>query len=492
MQSRALAVDIGASSGRLISGLLKENILELSEIHRFDNQIIKKEDAAGLKEDCWDLAKLYREILVGLEKSKANSVAAESIGIDTWAVDFVLLDQKEEIVGQPVAYRSARTNGQMEKVFKLIPQADLYQKTGIQFLQINTIYQLAVLKEKFPEQLAKAVSFLMIPDYFNYLLTGQKTNEYTNASTTQLINVKSKTWDQEILNKLGIKKSIFEEPIAAGKSLGKLKAKLRQKLELAELQVIAPATHDTGSAIAAVPTNSKDYAYISSGTWSLMGIETDSAICSENALKYNFTNEGGVYGTNRFLKNIMGLWLIQEVKKELNNKYSFAELVSLAKKTPAFRSLINPNDNSFLNPPSMIQAIQEYCSNSQQPVPEQPGELARCIFESLACQYKQVLLELNEVADQKITKLHIIGGGVQNEFLNQLTANITGLEVYAGPIEATAIGNLIVQYITLGRLSSLAEAREIVSNSFTIKHYQPADLSGNNAAGWQKFLTLQI
>jgi rhamnulokinase len=303
VQSRALAVDIGASSGRLISGLLKENILELSEIHRFDNQIVKKEDAAGLKEDCWDLAKLYREILVGLEKSKANSVAAESIGIDTWAVDFVLLDQKEEIVGQPVAYRSARTNGQMEKVFKLIPQADLYQKTGIQFLQINTIYQLAVLKEKFPEQLAKAVSFLMIPDYFNYLLTGQKTNEYTNASTTQLINVKSKTWDQEILNKLGIKKSIFEEPIAAGKSLGKLKAKLRQKLELAELQVIAPATHDTGSAIAAVPTNSKDYAYISSGTWSLMGIETDSAICSENALKYNFTNEGGVYGTNRFLKN---------------------------------------------------------------------------------------------------------------------------------------------------------------------------------------------
>jgi rhamnulokinase len=489
MEIRSLAIDIGASSGRLIQGTLEDDMISLEEIHRFKNQITNKRDQKGNEHACWELDKLYNEILVGIKKSKSNDI--ESIGIDTWAVDFVLLNSANEVIGDTVSYRCHRTDRVMEEVFDIISKEEIYNKTGIQFLQFNTIYQLYAVKKSDPEYLEEAKSFLMVPDYFNYLLTGKKSNEYTNATSTQLFNVSTKSWDQEILKQLDIPSSIFNDPVKPGTVIGEIKDELKESLDIEELKVIAPATHDTGSSIVAVPTNSADYAYISSGTWSLMGVETKKPICTKKALEYNFTNEGGAYETNRFLKNIMGLWLIQEVKKELNDQYDFGELVELAKEEQAFKSLINPNDSRFLNPESMIAEIKKYCQETEQVVPQKPGELARCIFESLAFQYKQVLEELTEVTTKEINKIHIIGGGVQNEFLNQLTADITGLEVYAGPIEATAIGNLLVQYIALGYIDSLEEAREIVSNSFTIKNYTPNLSLEEVENNWIKFKELQ-
>ncbi|GAB6099710.1 rhamnulokinase [Halanaerocella petrolearia] len=489
MRISCLAVDIGASSGRLIEGNLDNNKINLKEMHRFKNQIIEKEDRKGNKHYCWELDKLYNQILVGIKKSKTNNTKPMSIGIDTWGVDFVLLDSKGDVLGNTVSYRSHRTDGLMEDFFNLLPKSEIYKRTGIQFLQFNTLYQLYALKKLDSKLLESAETLLLIPDYFNYLLTGNKTTEYTNVTTTQLFNVTENKWDEKLLSELEIGKELFNNPIEPGTVIGELKEEI--DINLNDLKVIAPATHDTGSSIVAVPATSVNYAYISSGTWSLMGVETNEPICTETALEYNFTNEGGAYDTNRFLKNIMGLWLIQEVKKELNDKYDFDELVELAKAEESFKFLINPNDNRFLNPDSMIETIQNYCEESGQGIPTTAGELARCIFESLAFQYRQVLEELKETTSKSIDKINIIGGGVQNEFLNQLTANATGLVVEAGPIESTAIGNLLVQFMSLGYIDSLAEAREIVRNSFEIKSYSPQGSQKNIESFWDKFIELQ-
>ncbi|MFW5961656.1 MAG: rhamnulokinase [bacterium] len=488
----ALAVDIGASGGRILLGQLKNQKIELKEIHRFENKIVKKKNSKNQPEDCWDVQHLFREIIKGLKKAAEKNVKAASIGIDTWGVDFVLLDKKEQISGNPVSYRSHRTDGLIDAVFnKEITKEEIYTRTGIQFLQFNTIYQLYYLVQNENELLAQAEDFLMIPDYLNFLLSGKKTNEYTNATSTQLFNIENKNWDQEILAKLKIPENIFHKTVEPGTKLGKLKDSVAEKTAFNDLEVIVPATHDTASAVAAVPAVDSNFAYLSSGTWSLMGIEIEEAIISKQAMEYNFTNEGGVNDSFRFLKNIMGLWLIQEVKRELNDEYSHSQLVELAKEAESFKYLIDPNDNRFLNPESMIEEIKSFCQQTGQGRPETVGEIARTVFESLAFEYKLVIEQLEEVSQKKINKLHIIGGGVQNEFLNQQIADLTGLDVYGGPVEATAIGNLLMQFKANNWIFSLQEGRKIVRNSFEIKKYKAKDISSVDNEVWNQFKKLK-
>ena len=483
MKKAALAIDIGASSGRIVLGELKNNKIELKEIHRFENKIIKK----NKKEDCWDVEHLFNQIITGLKKAGKKNNKAASVGIDTWAVDFVLLDKKDNLLGNPVSYRSHRTDGLMGKVFKLIKKEEIYKRTGIQFLQFNTIYQLYYLMKNEKELLDQAQDFLMLPDYLNFLLSGKKTNEYTNATSTQLFNIENNNWDHKLLQKLNIPENIFHKTIEPGAKLGQVKTSLIEDNTIKNLEVIVPATHDTASAVAAVPAVNDDFAYLSSGTWSLMGIEVKEAIISKQALEYNFTNEGGVNNTFRFLKNIMGLWLIQEVKRKLDDKYSHGQLVEMAKKAEAFKYLIDPNDNRFLNPENMIEEIKLFCEQTGQGRPETTGEIARTVFESLAFEYKLVIEQLKEVSDKEINKLHIIGGGVQNEFLNQIIADLTGLDVYAGPVEATAIGNLLMQFKANNYISNLKEGRKIVKNSFNINRYSTSGITAKESTAWERF-----
>ncbi|TDO90046.1 L-rhamnulokinase [Halanaerobium saccharolyticum] len=491
MERSALAVDIGASSGRVLLGELKNKKIELKEIHRFENKIIKKENSKNQQEDCWDLEHLFNQIIKGLKKAAAENIEAASIGIDTWAVDFVLLDKEEKRLGNAVSYRSHRTDGLMDQVFAEVTKEEIYQRTGIQFLQFNTIYQLYYLVQNEKELLEQAEYFLMIPDYLNFLLSGIKANEYTNATSTQLFNIENKDWDYKLLEKLKIPKNIFHKTVKPGTKLGKLKDSLAKKTSFSDLEVIVPAAHDTASAVAAVPAVDDNFAYLSSGTWSLMGIESDQAIVNKKALAYNFTNEGGVNNTFRFLKNIMGLWLIQEVKRELDDKYSHSELVELAKEAEVFKFLIDPNDNRFLNPESMVEEIKSFCQETGQNRPETVGEIARTIFESLAFEYKLVIEQLKEVSEKEINKLHIIGGGVQNEFLNQMIADLTGLEVYAGPVEATAIGNLLMQFKANNWISDLQAGRKIVKDSFEIKKYRAQDQAVEDNLAWDRFKKLK-
>lgn len=491
LERSALAVDIGASSGRVLLGELKNKKIELKEIHRFKNKIIKKKNSKNQQEDCWDIDHLFKEIINGLEKAAAKNIEAASVGIDTWAVDFVLLDKEDNRLGNAVSYRSHRTDGLMDQVFKKITREEIYKRTGIQFLQFNTIYQLYYLAQNEKELLAQAEDFLMIPDYLNFLLSGTKANEYTNASSTQLFNIENNDWDHKLLEKLKIPENIFHKPVEPGTKLGQLKKSVAEKTSFSDLEVIVPAAHDTASAVAAVPAVDHDFAYLSSGTWSLMGIESDQALVNKKALAYNFTNEGGVNDTFRFLKNIMGLWLIQEVKRELDDKYSHGQLVELAAEAAAFKFIIDPNDDRFLNPESMIEAIKSFCQETGQSRPETVGEIARAIFESLAFEYKLVIEQLEEVSQKEINKLHIIGGGVKNEFLNQMIADLTGLEVYAGPVEATAIGNLLIQFKANNWISDLKEGREIVKNSFAIKRYKINDSAADYDAAWDRFRKLK-
>ncbi|USK38658.1 rhamnulokinase [Cytobacillus firmus] len=467
MGKLSLAVDIGASSGRLIAGHLEEGVLKLEEIYRFENKIIKNQD-----QFCWDVATLFMEIKKGMHECRKRGLKPDSIGIDTWAIDFVLLDKYDQPLTEAVSYRDPRTAGMMEEVFKVIEKDQLYLETGIQFLTFNTIYQLEALKRARPEVLTRAKTFLMIPDYFNYLLTGKKSNEYTNATTTQLVNAFSKNWDAGIIGKLGINKEIFQEIMPPGTVLGKLKKELAADFGF-DLEVILPATHDTGSAVVAVP-EVENTIYISSGTWSLIGVENRFPICVPKARQYNYTNEGGVDYRYRFLKNIMGLWMIQEVKRNYKDQYSFSELVELAREATDFHTIINVDDGRFLKPDHMIAEIQDYCTEKNLPVPETPGEIAKCIFVSLAESYQNAILEIEEIFEQEFKTINVIGGGCQNEYLNQLIADKTGKVVIAGPSEATAIGNLAAQLISLGEIGDLKEARTIIKRSFDLKGFTPA------------------
>jgi rhamnulokinase len=464
MKKYCLAVDIGASSGRLILGNLDKSQLKLEEIHRFENKIIEKN-----RHFCWDIDALFAEIKTGIKKCHEQGIHPESIGIDTWAVDFVLLDENDQLLTEAVAYRDPRTDGIMEEVTEILMKERLYLETGIQFQKFNTIYQLYALKKQNPEVLAKAKSFLMIPDYLHFLLTGQKANEYTNATSTQLINAFTKKWDKEIINQLGLNFEMFQEIKMPKEKLGSLKEELVQELSF-NMDVILPATHDTGSAVLAVP-ELEDTIYISSGTWSLIGVENHFPICVTKALDYNFTNEGGMDYQFRFLKNIMGLWMIQEVRRNYQNQYSFAELVEMSRGYSQFASTVNVDDQRFLKPVNMIEEIQNYCRETNQQVPEHPGEIAKCVFESLANSYKKAVSEIEAIFEKEFSRINVIGGGCQNELLNQLIADVTKKEVFAGPVEATAIGNLVAQLISLKEISDIKQARNIIKQSFEVKQY---------------------
>lgn len=484
MAKTCIAVDIGASSGRIIEGTLKEDKIHIKEVYRFKNNMTFMDSHYY-----WDIDELFNGIIEGLKELAKSEVDIKSIGIDTWAVDYSLLDNKDNRISPVFAYRDHRTDSTMEELFKKINPKVIYEKTGIQFLQFNTIYQLYEHVKAHKEIISKTDTFLMVPDYLNYLLSGEKAVEFTNATSTQLFNVYKHDWDEELINLTGLDKKVFPKVVKPGTILGTLTKEVQEKTGLPAVKIIAPATHDTGSAVVSVTADSEDFAYISSGTWSLMGIESSTPICSEKAREFNFTNEGGAFDTYRVLKNIMGLWLIQEVQRLYDNKYSFTDFVMLAEQAEPFKCLINPNASRFLNPQNMIEEIQDFCRETRQPVPGTTGEIARCIFESLAFQYMEVLKELREIQNKAINKIHIIGGGSQNKFLNQLCASFTNCEVYAGPVEATAIGNLAVQFISLGEIESLKNAREIILKSFDIDKYVP-QYNSEIEENWNRFRRL--
>ncbi len=465
-----LAVDIGASSGRHIVGILEDGKLRLEEVYRFENGAKRKDENSSL---CWDADGLFASIVAGMKATKEAGFIPESMAIDTWAVDFALLDAEGNRIGDTVAYRDDRTEGMDEIVYGIIPQKELYARTGIQKLIINTIYQLMAVKEKDPEALAKAETMLMIPDYFHYLLTGKMVTEYTNATTTQLINPATKDWDMELIEKLGFPTKIFTEVALPGTVLGDLLPEIAEQVGF-NCKVVLPATHDTGSAVMAVPCTEGQAMYISSGTWSLMGIENSEALCDEKSMELNFTNEGGYDYRYRYLKNIMGLWMIQSIRHEFDDAFGFGEICERAEECKDFPSRVEANDECFLAPKSMIAAVQDYCRNTDQPVPEGIGQLATVVYQSLAVCYGKTAAEIEEATGKTFDELHVIGGGANADYLNQLTADATGKTVIAGPTEATAIGNLVAQMIVSGEFASLEEARGCIAESFPLKTFTPS------------------
>lgn len=459
-----LAIDIGASSGRHILGYIKDKKLQLEEIYRFKNGVYDNNNQL-----CWDLKSLFKEILNGLKKCKEMNKIPSTLAIDTWGVDFVLLDNEDKILGDTVSYRDSRTTNIPEEIFKIISKEEIYKRTGIQNLVFNTINQLYSIK-KTSNLFEKANTFLMIPDYFNFLLTGKKVNEYTNASTTQLLNLETSYWDFELLEKLGIPKNIFQPIVEAGTSLGFLKDEIVKEIGF-DLEVITAPSHDTASAVLAVPSIEDNFLYLSSGTWSLLGTESINYNSSLESLKANFTNEGGYSKNYRYLKNIMGLWIIQNIKKELEDKYTFPELSEMAKNFQGKKYLIDVNDNNFLAPNSMIKAIKNYCQNKFNYNPESIEEVVSIVYSSLAKSYTQTIQEIEKLTSQKFSSLYIIGGGCQDNYLNYLAAQESGLEVFAGPIEATAIGNLGCQMLNKKYFNSVKEFRNFIFNSFDIKKF---------------------
>ena len=460
------AVDMGASSGRLMVGWTENGKMQLEEIHRFENGMVKKYD-----ELCWEFDRIFREIVTGLKKCKELGKIPVSLGVDTWGVDFVLLDKDGGVLGNTVGYRDHRTDGMDEEVYKIISQNDLYARTGIQKAIYNTIYQLMAVKKKYPQYMEQADSLLFVPDYFHYLLCGKKVNEYTEATTSQLINAQTNDWDYELMDMLGYKKAMFNELVMPGTSLGNLRPELAEEIGY-DLEIVVPCTHDTGSAVLAVPANDDDFVYISSGTWSLMGVEMARPDCSQQSCDLNFTNEGGYNHRFRHLKNIMGLWMIQSVRHEYGDKYGFAEICEMAEEAKDFPSRVDANDNCFLSPDNMTQAVKDYCKNSGQQVPETLGEIATVIYTSLAECYARTVKELEETTGRTYSRIHVVGGGSNAGYLNELTAKATGKEVHAGPGEATAIGNITAQMLKAKEFASVEAARDVIHESFGIKIYQ--------------------
>lgn len=488
MENSYLAIDIGASSGRHILGRVVDGHMQLEEIHRFDNRQVR---SGG--HDCWDVDHLWQGILDGLKACKAKGVIPATVGIDTWAVDFVLLDSAGKRLGDAVAYRDGRTAGMDERVEALIPPQSLYAKTGIQKQLFNTIYQLAALQKEHPEQLEAAHSLLMIPDYFNYLLTGVQKQEYTNATSTGLVNAVKKTWDRELLDTLGLPRRLFGPLSMPGTVVGPLREEIAKEVGF-QTTVILPATHDTGSAFLAVPARDDNAVYLSSGTWSLLGVENRDPITTEESRRQNFTNEGGAWHRFRYLKNIMGLWMIQSIRRELNGvdyvagkeraawtldvkagerQWSFPDLIAAAESAAGFPSVVDANDDAFLAPDSMIAAVQKACAGSGQNVPRTVGELMQCVYRSLTRCYRDAIAGLSALTGRQYTSINIVGGGCQDNYLNHMTAQVTGLPVYAGPVEGTAIGNLVIQMIHGGEFADLAAARNSIRESFDIKEVLP-------------------
>lgn len=466
MATYYLAVDIGASSGRHILGHLENGKMVLEEIYRFENGMVKKGN-----ELCWEFDRLFEAIVAGLKKCKEIGKIPVSMGIDTWGVDFVILDKEDQVIGNTVGYRDHRTDGMDDEVYKIIPLEDLYARTGIQKAIFNTIYQLMAIKKQHPEHLEQAETLLHVPDYFHFLLTGKKTCEYTEATTGQLVSPETLDWDYELIDKLGYPRKIFQKLIMPGTVIGNLTEELQKEVGF-DLEVVAPATHDTGSAVLAVPANDDDFIYISSGTWSLMGLERPTADCSKRSCELNLTNEGGYAGKFRYLKNIMGLWMIQSVRHEFNDAYSFAEICDMAEECKDFPSRVDANDECFLSPENMTEEVKAFCRRTGQQVPETIGELATVIYTSLAECYDKTAKELEEMTGRTYSRICVVGGGSNAGYLNELTARATGKEVHAGPGEATAIGNILAQMLKTKEFASVEEARTCVHESFDVKIYK--------------------
>lgn len=461
-----LAVDIGASSGRHMLGHLEKGRLVLEEIYRFENGM--KQTKEGL---CWDIPVLFQEIKTGIRRCGELGKIPVSMGIDTWAVDYVLLDEQDQILGDTFGYRDSRTAGMDEEVYRLIPEKELYQRTGIQKQIFNTVFQLMAVKKAHPEYLEQARTFLMLPDYFHFLLTGEKRSEYTNATSTQLVNAETKDWDDEVISRLGYPREMFLPLSQPGTQVGVFTKEIEKEVGFS-CQVVLPATHDTASAVMAVPCQEDNCLYISSGTWSLMGTENKKAICTEESRQKNFTNEGGYDFRYRYLKNIMGLWMIQSVRHEEKDQYSFAQLCEMADECSDFPSRVFVNAQEFLAPESMTEAVRQYCEKSGQRVPETTGELAAVIYQSLAKCYGEIVQEIEQLTGEYYDTIHIVGGGANADYLNRLTASQSGRQVLAGPSEATAIGNLMAQMIGKGEFAGLMQARACVAESFPIREYQ--------------------
>ncbi|WP_088810631.1 MULTISPECIES: rhamnulokinase [Listeria] len=460
-----VAVDIGASSGRLILGEIAQDKLVLREVHRFKNGFTFRDG-----HDRWEIDQLIREIFAGLTKLKQEGIAECSLGIDTWGVDYVLISEEGQKLADPISYRDKRTEDKMTEMTALYPKDFIYKKTGIQFLELNTLYQLYAEDKN---QIKKADKILLIPDYIGYVLTGKMVAETTNSSTTQMLNLREQLFDAELLAHLNIDPNKFAKLTDAGTTLGELLPKWYDEFDIPTCEVITVATHDTASAVVGTPLTGSNSAFLSSGTWSLLGTELSAPITSDRAFQENYTNEWGAYGTYRFLKNIMGLWIVQEIARQAGHSISFAEMAEEANRYPYFTSVIDVNDARFNNPENMIVEIQNYCRENGQPVPESIGELTNCVYSSLAICYRDALKTLAEITGEQVQSLHIVGGGSNVAILNQLTADLAGIPVYAGPSEATATGNLCVQMITKGVLKNMSHARNIVRSSFHIKKYVP-------------------
>lgn len=469
--SSIVAFDLGASSGRALLGRLNGRRIETEEIHRFPNDPVQVGDRLH-----WDILRLYHEIKQGLLKAKHMGITPGSLGIDSWAVDFGLIGPDGGLLGNPHHYRDSHTDGAMERLLAELPAEALFAKTGIQLLPFNSIFQLYAMKKADAPQLKLAQRFLMIPDLLRYFLTGEMFNEFTNATTTQLYNPTDGRWDEGLLRQLGVPGSWFGRVLKPGSPAGALRGSVQDELGLGAVPVIAVAEHDTGSAVAAVPALNRSFAYLSCGTWSLLGTEVDSPVLSDMARQLNFTNEGGVNGTFRLLKNIMGLWLLQESRREwerAGHAYSFPELVALAGEAKPLATFIEPDEALFLPPGDMPSRIREYAIRTGQRIPEGPGEIVRCILESLALKYRYVLECTEKLAGKTFDGLHMVGGGIHNTLLCQWTANALVKPVWAGPAEGSAIGNLAVQWIASGEFRDIAEARQVIRESFPVAVYEP-------------------
>ena len=473
------AVDLGASSGRVLLGWVEDGTMRLQEVHRFDNLQHRSNG-----HDCWDIDGLFENIVEGLAKCKSEYGAEPvSVGIDTWAVDFVLLDGKDKMLGDSVAYRDDRTHGMFAVADAMIDPETVYRKTGIQRQPFNTLYQLLALEREHPEQLEAAETFLMVPDYLNWRLTGIKSNEYTNASTTSMLNARTLEWDSDILDCCGIPGRIFQKATMPGSVLGHLTAGIAERVGY-DTEVVLVASHDTGSAFLAVPAHDDSSVYISSGTWSLLGVEHEGPVTCDASRLQNFTNEGGYQKRFRFLKNIMGLWMIQSVRRELNgvnyvagktdhaaqgdHQYGFGELSQLARDAESFVAYVNVDDDRFLSPDSMIEEIKATCRETGQPVPETVGEIMRTIYCSLSRAYAEAIADLHALTGRDYTAINIVGGGCQDGYLNELTARACGLPVYAGPVEGTGLGNLMVQMLHSGEFQDIPGARACIERSFDV------------------------
>lgn len=471
-----VAVDLGAESGRVIAGLFNGKTVALEQLHRFPNGPVAVGDTLR-----WDILRLWTEIQHGLGMaSSKHGEAIRSVGVDTWGVDFALLGRNQELLGHPYHYRDPRTQGLLNHTLTQVSRSEIFASTGLQFMEINTLYQVIAMQQQYPEILDLVERFLLMPDLFHWLLSGSQVVEFTNATTTQFFNPPTGTWALELLRKLHVPTRMLGDVVRPGTVLGKLRSSVATRIGMSRIDVVAPATHDTAAAVAAVPTQltgTAKWAYISSGTWSLMGVELPHAVLTEQALQRNVTNEGGIDGTYRLLKNIMGLWLVQECRRSLERQgrpLDYADMVRQAEAAPAFRSLVDPDDKAFLAPADMPTAIRDWCRKTNQPQPETDGQLIRCVLESLALKYRTVLGWLEELTGESVEVIHVVGGGCQNHLLNQFTASACNRPVIAGPVEATALGNVLVQARAAGAISSLNEIRAVVRASSELKIFEPA------------------